>query len=115
MSHRIGKIEADMPLVEPQQLIWVVEQLAAKPQCQGVMCCRNENGQNLIEPFPSAFRGTAAELIRQRMSAGRRSLHGLCELPEFCAASAPGDWPARTWTNLNDPQQLAAFVAREVK
>jgi molybdopterin-guanine dinucleotide biosynthesis protein A len=107
----VATIPVDMPFVEPQQLLWVIEQLDARSQCLGLMCSRSPDGKEQIEPFPSAFRRTAAELIGQRLSEGRRSLHGLCEVPEFRAASAPGDWPERTWTNLNDPQQLAAFVA----
>ena len=62
----IAALPVDMPLVEPQQLIWVVEELAARTKCQGVMCSRSEDGKQQIEPFPSAFRRTAAELIRRR-------------------------------------------------
>jgi len=105
----------DMPFVEAHQLIWVAGQLAARPQCHGLMCKRAKDGQEQIEPFPSAFRLGAADRIAKQLAAGRRSIYGLCDLPEFCAVSPPGDWPERTWTNLNDPQQLAAFVERRIE
>jgi len=103
-------VPVDMPFVEQQQLIWIAQQLAARPECRGIMCCRNHDGHARIEPFPSAFRQNAAEQIAQRLGEARRSVHSLCDLPEFCAIAAAGEWPHRIWTNLNDPQQLAAFV-----
>jgi molybdopterin-guanine dinucleotide biosynthesis protein A len=100
----------DMPFVESRQLIWIAQQLAAQPQCHGLMSTRIENGKEQIEPFPSAFRRTAIQRISQRLTEGSRSLHGLCELAGFLTIPAPGDWPERTWTNLNDPQEFTAFV-----
>jgi len=114
-TQTVVAVPVDMPFVEREHLIWVIGQLAARPQCLGVMCSKSNAGIDQIEPFPSAFRLTAAELVGQRLTGERRSLHSLCELPEFCAASTPGDWPERTWTNLNDPQQLAALSWDKVK
>jgi molybdopterin-guanine dinucleotide biosynthesis protein A len=74
------------------------------------MCSRDHDGRARIEPFPSAFRAEAAKQIAKRLSENRRSLHGLSDQTDFCAIPAPSDWPERIWTNLNDPQQLAAFV-----
>jgi molybdopterin-guanine dinucleotide biosynthesis protein A len=106
----IVAVPVDMPFVEPPQLIWIVQQLAARLDWRGIMCRRMHDGHARIEPFPSAFRQNAAEQIAQRLGEGRRSMQSLCDLPEFSAIGTCGDWPQRTWTNLNDPQQLAAFV-----
>jgi molybdopterin-guanine dinucleotide biosynthesis protein A len=105
----------DMPFVEPEQLRWSARQLAARPACLGIMCTRDHRGHVQVEPFPSAFRAEAAEPIERRLAEGRRSLQGVCDLPEFCAAQAPNDWPERIWTNLNDPQQFAAFVEGRIE
>ena len=105
----------DMPFVELEQLLWIARQLPARPECRGIMCSRDHEGHARIEPFPSAFRRDAAEQIAQRLGEGRRSLHGLCDLLGFCVIPAPSDWPERIWTNLNDPQQLAAFVEGRIE
>jgi molybdopterin-guanine dinucleotide biosynthesis protein A len=109
-TEAIVAMPIDMPFVELEQLIWIGQQLAARPECWGIMCSRERGGHTQIEPFPSAFRLEAAQQIVKRLSENRRSLHGLCDQADFCAIPAPSDWPERIWTNLNDPQQLAAFL-----
>jgi molybdopterin-guanine dinucleotide biosynthesis protein A len=100
----------DMPFLEPLQLMWIAQELTARPGCRGIMCSRDRSGHAQIEPFPSAFRPEAAEPIAQCLSENRRSLHGLCDLAGFRAIPAASNWPERIWTNLNNPQQLEAFI-----
>lgn len=100
-------VTVDMPGVVPSMLSWLVESLAAKPHCDGVMC-RVKTG---VEPFPSAFRAAAAEIIATRLDAGRRSVQDLCSDNAFSALETPTDWPAEAWINLNTRADLAAFEA----
>ncbi|HEY2761384.1 MAG TPA: molybdenum cofactor guanylyltransferase [Pirellulales bacterium] len=104
-------VAVDMPNIDSKKLHWLASELTLRPQCQGVMCRIDGNSTGRIEPFPSAFRRAAAESIRQRLHAQRRSIQELCEEPNFCAVKAPHDWPKDTWANLNDPHQFAKFLA----
>ena len=112
----------DMPGIGRTQAEWFLHQLAARdasdlklqisnlesnpsPRPAGVMCRRNGR----VEPFPSAFHATAAASIRERMSAGERSVHSLAGT--ICDALPCPDWPPDVWTNLNRPEDLAAWAA----
>jgi molybdopterin-guanine dinucleotide biosynthesis protein A len=105
-------IPIDMPAINAHQLKWLAKQLALRPNnCAGIMCETKQNAQHRTEPFPSAFRREAVEPIAQCLREGRRSIGGLCDDSKFCVIAAPMEWPDNIWTNLNDPNQFAAFAA----
>jgi molybdopterin-guanine dinucleotide biosynthesis protein A len=99
-------VTCDMPLIEQQQLLWLAAQLRDRPRILGAMLSHDERQ---IEPFPCAMRKAAISLLRERLASSDRSIHSLATLPQFVLISAPSDWPAETWTNLNHPQDLEAF------
>lgn len=94
----------DMPFVGHEQMRWLAESIGQRPDTLGLMLRRGNN----VEPLPSAFRPGAIPHVRRRLESGRRSLHGLLEEPGFVVVDVPADWPARTWANLNSPDDLAA-------
>ena len=105
-------LSVDMPNVGPAQLVWLREALDAQPDVLGVLCRRGDgSGTPRIEPFPSVFRASAAPLIAAELSAGRRALHTLLDLPWFVATDTPGSWPASVWLNLNRPADLGQIAA----
>lgn len=112
LSHTNSLITAvltvDMPVVERRHLAWLVGMLAASPSIQGAMC-RVNGGVERIEPFPSVFRAAAANMLSRRMAMGLWSVQDLCSEPLFVAMPQPADWTAELWTNLNRPEELAAF------
>jgi molybdopterin-guanine dinucleotide biosynthesis protein A len=99
-------VTVDMPGLTADHLRWVVEKLIAKPQLMGMMMRRTFNGKPQIEPFPFFCRKSAATIIADRLTEGRRSLHSLADLPGFAVEDAPSDWPEKVWTNLNRPEDL---------
>ena len=105
-------VTVDMPGVERGALEWLVEAMGNRPGCRGVMCGVSGGGERRVEPFPSVFRADAAEIIGERVAAGRLSLQGLCLDPRFCAVDAPSDWAPTMWANLNTPGDVAAFEAQ---
>lgn len=100
----------DMPLVGAAQFRWLAERLAARPDLLGVMARRDERE---VEPLPCALRAGALTVVRDHLAAGRRSLRSLVTTrpTEFAAVPAPGDWPANVWTNVNEPEEWAKFLA----
>jgi molybdenum cofactor guanylyltransferase len=94
----------DMPFVRQEHLLWLANGLRLRPGGVGLMTRRGET----VEPLPAAFTVAAIDPVRRRLESGRRSLHGLLEEPGFAVVDAPADWPARTWANLNSPEDLAA-------
>ena len=98
----------DMPGMGREQLRWYVDRLSDRPDILGVMARRGEQ----IEPFPAAFRIEAADVVRAELQAGRGSVRQLCERAGFVTFESPPGWDERTWTNLNRPQDLQAFLAR---
>jgi molybdopterin-guanine dinucleotide biosynthesis protein A len=106
-------VTVDMPGVAAPALAWLLESLAHRPQCSGVMCRVRAGEGERIEPFPSSFRANAAQAIARRLDAGRRSVQDLCSDNAFSALEVPADWPAETWTNLNTRQDLAVFETRQ--
>lgn len=103
----------DMPLVRPAQFRWLADRLMARRDLLGMMV-RRDAGR--LEPLPCALRAPALPVVRDHLAAGRRSLHSLVTTTRatgIVAAPAPGDWPAETWTNVNDPDEWAAFLAME--
>ncbi len=101
-------ITVDMPGIDRPRLLWLLKQLAGHPDRAGVMC-RRDAASAQIEPFPCALRQSARRIVEDRLLAGRRSVHGLCDDSSVVAVVAPSDWPARTWLNLNHPAEFAAF------
>ena len=99
----------DMPLVRREQLEWVAKQLAKHPASLGLLLGRTSTRGVEIEPFPCALRRSAVELIQQRLATDDRSVYRLAELPQFLVHAAPRDWPAKTWTNLNRPEDLESL------
>ena len=97
----------DMPRMMRDPLEWLVNQLAIDPTAQVVMTRRG----TAVEPFPSAWRAEAAELVRRQLATGRRAVHSVANLPEVRVLPAP-DWPEAVWTNLNTPEDLEAFGGR---
>jgi len=102
----------DMPEVRLAHLRFLVDELSRRPQCRGLLLRRSLEGIEQIEPFPSAFRRSALELVTDRLAAGKASVHRLAENPAFELIDSPGDWPSHIWTNLNSPADLAAYRAR---
>jgi molybdopterin-guanine dinucleotide biosynthesis protein A len=83
--------------------------MMSRPECDGLMCRTNREGQCQIEPFPAVFRLRAAATISARLSSGRRSVRSLCDEESFLPIDVPAEWPASVWINLNTPGDVAAF------
>jgi molybdopterin-guanine dinucleotide biosynthesis protein A len=112
LTPTVAIVTVDMPGVAPAVLVWLVESLAVRPQCRGVMCRVSRGAPERIEPFPSVFRADAAGFIAKRVDSGRLSVQGLCSDQDFCALDAPAEWSTNTWANLNTPADVAAFEAK---
>jgi molybdenum cofactor guanylyltransferase len=95
----------DMLCITKSQLQWVGERLGDR---RGLMIVRG----NQIEPFPSAWRSSAAPVIASQLAENRRAVHGLAKLDGFATIAPPGDWPDEAWTNLNIPEDLRGFERR---
>ena len=95
----------DMPGVAHQQLVWVAQALRERPAASGLML--EQDGQ--VQPFPSAFRVEAAEVLRRLLGTNRRSLYRLTDDPAFVSIDAPVGWEGTVWTNLNAPADVEAF------
>lgn len=101
-------VTVDMPAIEFEHLRWCLSQLR-DDLC--VMCSRTKDGTDRIESFPCALRPALAPAIRARLGAGKRSVHGLAEEEAGVRiVRAPVEWPDSVWTNLNHPEDLAAFT-----
>jgi molybdopterin-guanine dinucleotide biosynthesis protein A len=97
----------DMPLIAREQLEWVVARLREDSHKLGVMTRR---GGGEVEPFPTALRSSALEVLAQRLEEGFRSLRPLATLDGFEAIDVPREWPQEVWTNLNEPRDLQRFL-----
>jgi molybdopterin-guanine dinucleotide biosynthesis protein A len=98
----------DMPGVTRDVLIHLLA--ALRPGMLGAMCERTTGDGPQIEPFPSAFRRAAAEVVRGQLGRRRRSVWSLSSDARFAVVPAPPSWPAAVWTNLNRPEDVAAFA-----
>jgi molybdopterin-guanine dinucleotide biosynthesis protein A len=103
-------LTVDMPAVEAVHANWVAKALQERPNVLGLMCLRHRAGEEGAEPFPSAFRRTALPILAAALAGRRRSVQGLLREAGFAAVGVPADWPERTWTNLNHPADLDAFL-----
>ena len=98
----------DMPNIGPHHLRWVAGQIMDSG-INAAMTDRADGGDRRIEPFPSVFRRTFADVIGERLLRNRRSVHSLAGLPGVTVVPSPPDWPASTWINLNTPGDLLRF------
>ena len=98
----------DMPNVRGADLQWLAARLH-DVNAMGLMLRRGAE----IEPFPAAFSTAAAGDIRAQLGANRSSVRAIAAHEGFATVRAPPDWDEReVWTNLNRPEDLAAFVKR---
>jgi len=100
----------DMIDIGVTQYAWLIDRLKEHPQALGIFM---RHGQQ-VEPFPSIYRKEAAEIVRAQFESGQLSVHKLAAHPNFLVLSAPAEWDALVWTNLNRPEDLAAYNRREV-
>jgi molybdopterin-guanine dinucleotide biosynthesis protein A len=99
----------DMPNVGGGDLRWLVARLEDAPNAVGLMLRRGAE----TEPFPGAYWTAAASAVRAQLDANRLSVRGLTGQAGFGTLPAPRDWDEReVWTNLNRPDDLAAFLKR---
>lgn len=103
----------DMPCMGPEQLYWLVESCRRLEDALGLMLTHDGTTANAVEPFPSIFRPDAAPILRARLAADHRSVHGLLHCPGFLSLPAPTNWSQRIWTNLNHPADLEMFLAQQ--
>jgi len=96
----------DMPGVTLQGLRWLATRLAGRAGTLGLMTrCRPDHP---IEPFPSAYRRQALQLIAHRLVVNR-SVQAVSEEPSIEVVAAPAEWPRSFWTNLNTPLDVHAY------
>jgi molybdopterin-guanine dinucleotide biosynthesis protein A len=106
---RVVVSTVDMPNVRGSELRWLAAQLDDAPNVNGVMLRRGME----TEPFPAVYRAAAAGAVRARVEADRLSVRALADHEGFGTLPAPRDWEEReVWTNLNRPEDLAAFLTR---
>lgn len=103
-------LTVDMPAVRPHQLQWLLNQLSVSSSALGLMASRGGPDQERVEPFPAVFRAGAAGVVRRHLASGRRAVHSLLADDAFVTVPAPMTWDPATWTNLNTPADLQAFL-----
>jgi molybdopterin-guanine dinucleotide biosynthesis protein A len=106
----LGVTTVDMPRIGPPHFDFLIESMKSRTDCIGLMLRRRVDGEVRIEPFPSIFRMGARGPVSALLTSDRRSVRALCEQPGFADIPAPADWPERTWTNLNFPEDLERFL-----
>jgi len=79
-----------MPGVTGAHLAWIAQQLSDRPELWGVMSRRREEGGEILEPFPSAYRRSARRVIAQQLAQERRALYRLCSDAGFSGCGI--DW-----------------------
>ena len=102
-------VPVDMPAVGSVALQWLGAALLQRTEASIVFLKRKSGEDDLIEPLPAGFRQSAADMLRERLREGRRSLHGLAGEARVQTIECPADWPAETWTNLNFPDDVARY------
>jgi molybdopterin-guanine dinucleotide biosynthesis protein A len=108
-SPLVAVATTDMPGIRGDDLRWLVRTLVAAPDAIGVMTAHD----SMIEPFPAIYRISAATVIRARIASNRLSVRDLTN--EVGVVTAPVAWERddpEVWTNLNRPDDLAAFLTR---
>lgn len=101
-SEEMVVIPVDMPGIERQHLEWLVERLSERKSAPGMMLRRGDR----IEPFPSAFRTAAVDMIQRRLEAGEFAVHGLVYEPGVEVVAPPREWGDDVWRNVNELRDL---------
>jgi molybdopterin-guanine dinucleotide biosynthesis protein A len=104
-TQRVIAVTVDMPGITREQLEWLLDQTGDR---EVAMMSRVIDGLARIEPFPCVLRTSARDRIKQRLNAGRRSVHGLGE-DAGAVFAAPASWNDQVWINLNRPEDLRLF------
>ncbi len=68
----------------------------------------DNNGNCVLEPLPMRIDVARAESIRAHFLAGGRSLRSLLNLENAGTVSAPPEWTAEVWLNVNNAADLHA-------
>jgi molybdopterin-guanine dinucleotide biosynthesis protein A len=95
----------DLPLVQKEQLTFLVQMLHGQRWKTGFMLDRPKH----FRPFPSILAAGAKEAIAIHLQSGERSLASLFRVLRLTPVEAPAHWPEEIWTNLNEPADLARF------
>src|SRR5258706_2787745 len=95
----------DLPLLQKQQLTFLVELLQGQPWQTGFMLDRPK----YFRPFPCILALGTKDDIAAHFQRGARSLASLFRLLRLTPIEAPVQWPDEIWTNLNEPADLATF------
>jgi molybdopterin-guanine dinucleotide biosynthesis protein A len=103
-------IPVDMPWLEHEHLAFVATHLLSRSDLVGVLPSRSSAGAARIESFPSAFRATAAPLIRSQIDRGDLAIRSLPACHGISIVPAPPTWPADVWRNLNAPGDLPDWI-----
>jgi molybdopterin-guanine dinucleotide biosynthesis protein A len=96
----------DMPLITRAMLDHLAATLESNEDALAVMT--KHDGQ--IEPFPIIMRSSMLDLLRQRLRSTDHSIHSLTAIDGVLVIEAPPTWDARTWTNLNSPEDYRRLV-----
>jgi molybdopterin-guanine dinucleotide biosynthesis protein A len=104
----VAVVTVDMPAVTTAMIDYLIDELD-DAKARGAMYIRMIDGQARVEPFPSAFRRTAAEMIRRRLADGRRSVQGLVE-ERVTTLKPQAELRDTVWVNLNRPEDLELFL-----
>lgn len=99
----------DMPEIAGVHLMELAREMIERPDCRVLMFRRGDEASESLEPFPSAFRSSAIDLVREQLQSGRRAVRGLVGCPRVEAIAAPKAWGMRIWTNLNEPGDLEDY------
>jgi CTP:molybdopterin cytidylyltransferase MocA len=112
-------VPADMPLVEPAHLREMIVALRRRPGAAVVMGRRcDERGRERVEPFPSAWRVSAARrLLSRAMNAGVRGPSRLAGWAGVITETVRGGPGASAWFDVDtraDAAQLSRWLGRTV-
>jgi molybdopterin-guanine dinucleotide biosynthesis protein A len=102
-------VPVDMPLLERSHLLWYAHNLHEHSESALIMATRADATKQMLEPFPCALRASASNLVESLLLSGEPSMRDLAAQPASLTLPSPRDWPAETWTNLNEPGDLAQF------
>jgi len=108
-TSRVVVVTVDMPGVTREVLHHLLA--AMRGPSLGAMCERKTDQGPQIEPFPTALSRGAAEIVRDALAAGRRSVWSMTKDPRFAVIPAPPEWTPLVWANLNRADDVAAFAA----
>ncbi len=96
-------IACDLPLLDAAAIGWLRDQ-RSKAALHGLTVIRD----GAVEPCFSLYRPSVLELARERLAAGKRSLHGLIEAGRFAEIELPDEFRRRL-RNVNTPEDWVAI------